>query len=391
MHQNKRSRLWNRYFVLSCLVCLFTGFGMNMMNSTMAKYVYSIYGNATFSGVLNAVFAVLAILGRVISGNLSDRIGRRVVILWGCGIFAAAVLGFGVFPWAAALILFRGLQGLGYSAASTANYAAGGDVLPEDRLGEGIGYLGLGYSLAMAVGPALALALIVGDDYRWMFAVTTGLLVLAGVCGWCNQYEKHIPKKPAAETPQPAYRSLAGLFERSALPATLVQLLNCLAFAAVNSFVVIFADSRGIQGAAMFFTCMAAAMCGTRLFTGRLTDRYGVLAVGLPAIVSACIGFLLLIWTGSSLVFYLAGVLLGIASGTLNPLLQAEAVKASPADRRGAANGTYQLSNDIANGLGAVLWGVTIDLWGFRITFGGCVISVLLASVLMIRFFRKPT
>ena len=94
----RKEKLWNQGFVLAFAIILLTGFAMNMMNSTMAKYIYSIYGNATFSGVLNAAFAVMAILARLIADDLSDRKGRAAVMIMGCGIFAVAVFGFGLFP-----------------------------------------------------------------------------------------------------------------------------------------------------------------------------------------------------------------------------------------------------------------------------------------------------
>lgn len=393
-HNAATGILWNRYFILACLICLFVGFAMNMLNSTMAKYVYSLYGNASFSGLLNAAFAVMAIIGRLLAGDLSDKKGKRRITLWGGCIFAVSIICFGMFPFAATLVLFRGLQGFGYSMCTTANYAAGSDVLPPKRLGEGIGYMGLGYSLAMAIGPALALGLIHGTDYTPMFAVTTLMVVLAVIFAIANRYETKEEYRPSAqpvaqeeETP----RGIASLIERNALPATVIQLFHCLAFAAVNSFIVIYAESRGITGTAWFFTCMAIAMCLTRLFAGRLTDTYGEIAVVLPCLMTTVLGFLLLIWTRSNLVFYVTGFLVGISTGIVNPVLQAAAIRSSPANRRGAANGTYQLSNDLANGLGAVLWGVTIDLWGYTATFVGCILCVAVSICLLIVLFKKQS
>jgi MFS family permease len=162
-----------------------------------------------------------------------------------------------------------------------------------------------------------------------------------------------------------------------------------LAFAAVNSFIVLYAESRGISGTALFFTCMAVAMCLTRLFSGRLTDTFGEIPVALPCLLATIAGFLLLIWTHSSLVFYAVGFLLGLSTGTVNPVLQAAAVKASPTNRRGAANGTFQLANDLANGLGAVLWGLTIDAFGYTCTFIGCILCVAISIGLLLIFFLK--
>ena len=386
--RNSGHRLWTRPFIFACLVCLFTGFSMNMLNSTMAKYIYSIYGNASFSGLLNASFALFAILGRVLAGNLSDKYGRRLLMVAGCLIFAVAAFCFGLFPWIAMLIVFRGLQGLGYSISTTADYAAGVDVIPPDRMNEGIGYIGIGYCLATAIGPALAMRLIIGDDYRPMFLSATLMVLLACGCAAANNYEKDmdtdLPSKVwGSDTPKgkPAIR-LWHVIEPKALPATLIQFLNCMAFAAINSFIVIYAESLGMSHVSAFFTCMAIAMILTRLFSGRITDRIGPIYVVSISIAMSMVGFISLLCMRSEPMFYFVGFLMGFATGTANPVLQAAAIKASPDTRRGAASGTFQLSNDVANGLGALLW-------GYQAMFVGCLAFSALAVLCLTLVFRN--
>lgn len=384
----RKEKLWNQGFVLAFAIILLTGFAMNMMNSTMAKYIYSIYGNATFSGVLNAAFAVMAILARLIAGDLSDRKGRAAVMIMGCGIFAVAVFGFGLFPWAAALVLFRGLQGFGYASSSTGAYAAGSDMTPENRMGEGIGYLSLGYSLAMAIGPAIALKLIRGDDYRPVFFTAGALLLVAIVTSviFGRTSEKARPAVSPVNVPWKER-----FLEKAALPAASAQLLNCLAQAAINSYIVIFADSRGITGTAGFFTFMAVSMCVTRALVGSAGDRYGFRKVTAAAVAANIIGFSMLLVFPNAAVFYGAGVLLGIGQGIFGPCMQAVAVQSAPQERRGSANSTFQLSNDLSNGLGAVIWGVIIDGLGYGAMLTGCILSSAASLVLVFTIVHKRT
>lgn len=395
--QKRGEKLWNRHFILAALLTLFIGLGMSMMNSTMAKYVYSLYGNASFSGYLNAAFAAAAVIARLIGGNISDRHGRRRVIMFGAFLFAVSVFFFGIFPYAALLIIFRGLQGFGYAVATTANNASGADVLPEERMSEGIGYLGLGYSLATAIGPSIALALIFGTDYSWVFYVTTAVIMLAVVGSFFIRYEK-LPfyqqkiaeqKQRSAAVELSEYKGIARFIERKAVPATIVQFFSCMSWAAINSFVVLFADSRGFTNASSFFIATAVAMCLTRFFAGRLSDKFGVRSVAVPALLLNVVTFTLLIFVSSQLMFLFLGFMAGLVNGTLNPVMQAASIKNSPVNRRGAASGTYQLSNDIANGLGAVLWGLVIDASGFSAAFVGCIICTVLAFVSLAYFFGK--
>lgn len=402
MRKTTGEKIWNRHFITAAVITLFVGLAMSMINSTMARYIYSLFDSAAFSGVLNAAFAVMAVIARLVAGDLSDRRGRRRVLVLGCVVFAVSILGFGIFPAAGLLIIFRGLQGFGYATATTADNAAGADVLPETRMSEGVGYLGLGYSLSTAIGPAVALSLFSADSYTPVVACSVGVVLAALLLALSLRYEK-LPfyrekmerqKKAGNAKELDEYRGIQRVVEKGALPATLVQLFNCTAWAAINSFAVLYADSRGIDNIALLFTFIAAAMLLTRLFAGRLTDRFGELAIAAPALLSSIVGFVIMINASTALGIYIAGFFIGIGNGTANPVLQAAAVKRSPPNRRGAASGTFQLANDIANGLGAVIWGLVIDSLGYNAMFIGCCVSTGISLLLLVYFFgrgKKPS
>lgn len=397
MHEPTKEKIWNRHFIIAAVITLFIGLAMSMINSTMARYIYSLFGSATFSGWLNAAFAVMAVVARLVAGDLSDRKGRQKVLIFGCIIFAVSIFCFGVFPIAGLLIIFRGLQGFGYAVASTADYASGADVVPEERMSEGVGYLGIGYSLSTAIGSAVALSLMTDASYMPVIWGASGVVIAAMLLSFVLRYEK-LPfyrekmerqKKAGNAKDLSEYKGLSRIVEKRALPATLVQLLNCTSWAAVNSFIVLYADYRGIENVAMFFTFVAAAMLATRLFAGRLTDKYGELAVGIPALLINIAGFIVMVCSRTAVGIYIAGFMIGFGNGTTNPVMQAAAVKLSPPNRRGAASGTYQMSNDIANGVGAVLWGIVIDALGYNAMFIGCCLTSFLSLVFLIYFFRK--
>ncbi len=397
MHEPSKEKIWNRHFMLAAVITLFVGLAMSMINSTMARYIYSLFGSATFSGWLNAAFAVMAVVARLVAGDLSDRRGRQKVLIFGCIVFAVSIFCFGIFPIAGLLIIFRGLQGFGYAVATTADNAAGADVLPEEKMSEGVGYLGLGYSLSTAIGPSIVLPLMVGTSYMPVVWASTAVVLAGLVLAIFLRYERLPFYKEKMERQKKAenakdlseYKGLSRIVEKRALPATFVQLFNCTSWAAINSFAVLYADYRGIDNIALLFVFIAVAMLVTRMFTGKLTDRYGELAVGIPALIVNILGFVIMIMARSAVGIYIAGFMIGLGNGTSNPIMQAAAVKLSPANRRGAASGTYQMSNDIANGAGAVLWGIVIDALGYDAMFIGCCLTSFLSLVFLVYFFRK--
>ena len=91
----------------------------------------------------------------------------------------------------APFVVFRILQGAGFSAVTTASATAAADALPASRMGEGIGYYGLGQALSMSVGPALALALVSTDPPENLFVGVTAIAVVGLSMIFLCRYEKH--------------------------------------------------------------------------------------------------------------------------------------------------------------------------------------------------------
>lgn len=109
---------------------------------------------AVWAGWLGAGYAAMQFVFAPILGNLSDRFGRRPVLL-------AALLGFGIdyalmglapsLAWLAAGRLVAGLTGASFSAA----YAYLADITPADQRAQGFGKISMAFGLGFIIGPAL--------------------------------------------------------------------------------------------------------------------------------------------------------------------------------------------------------------------------------------------
>ena len=189
--ESPREQLWSTTFVLvvvSTLCCFMVGQGLN---SSTSVYVALYGGTAAYAGVLAAVFSGAAAVVRLLSGPLIDGRGRRIVMLFGFAVLIVGTVGplftHDVVPF----VVFRILQGAGFSAVTTASATAAADALPASRMGEGIGYYGLGQALSMSVGPALALALVSTDPPENLFVGVTAIAVVGLSMIFLCRYEKH--------------------------------------------------------------------------------------------------------------------------------------------------------------------------------------------------------
>lgn len=158
-------KLWSLIFVLIIALtfcCFVMGQGLN--SGTSVFLAGQGYG-ASLAGVLALVFSIAAALARLFVGPVIDNGKCSLVIIAGIAILIAGTALSAVVQG----ILFtisRLLQGVGFGAATTAASTAAASVLPQERLGEGIGYHGLGQAIAMSIGPAFALYLVGTDPQR---------------------------------------------------------------------------------------------------------------------------------------------------------------------------------------------------------------------------------
>lgn len=439
-----REQLWSTTFVLvvaSTLCCFMVGQGLN---SSTSVYVALYGGTAAYAGVLAAVFSGAAAVVRLLSGPLIDGRGRRIVMLFGFTVLIVGTVGPLFTHDVAPFVVFRILQGAGFSAVTTASATAAADALPASRMGEGIGYYGLGQALSMSVGPALALALVSTDPPENLFVGVTAIAVVGLSMIFLCRYEKHPEMLPeeavyrrrleegeseaartgaaeagkeskqaeaseggkraeAAETTtstaqsrmeeRPKRESIASrIFEKHALPGTLPMIVLSPAFGFVIFFVGLYGASLGVGNAGLFYTLSAVSMILVRLKSGAFMDRFAPIVILPVALACGLVAFAMLVACGTVLdgapvrdaVFNLSGIVYGFCIGIALPLNQSVAVKNTPPERWGAANALFQLANDVGIGGACVIWGIVNDCFGFPVTIC-CAMCCIAASYFVAR------
>ena len=158
-------------------------FGNSMTGSTEDLSVAGNFARAgQYVGVISATYALMQFLFAPILGALSDRFGRRPVILvslFGLGI-DFLIQGFATSIWW--LFLGRLLAGIMGANFATANaYIA--DVSTDDTRARNFGFVGMMFGLGFTIGPALG-GLLGGYELRLPFFVAAGLALVYWLYGY---------------------------------------------------------------------------------------------------------------------------------------------------------------------------------------------------------------
>jgi MFS family permease len=130
----------------------------------------------------------VSLVGRPLSGALSDVLGREVMYTVGLGMHISAIimvltLGHGHRMWP--LIVFVGLSGLSDGIGGLVVGAKAGDLFPTTSLGGVMGLIHMGRGLGMMAGPVIGgLLFDLQGNYRMAFILAVALITVAISCMW---------------------------------------------------------------------------------------------------------------------------------------------------------------------------------------------------------------
>ncbi|MCL1974937.1 MAG: MFS transporter [Firmicutes bacterium] len=370
--------LWTNAFLKIWCLNFFICIWYFIINAVFPFYIKQLGGSELLVGITAGGYALTAILVRPLAGWFLDHRSRSSILKYGIiGLTIISVLLL-LSPILGLAVALRLLSGLVYSSASTASNTNVCDIIPQSRFGEGMGFLGLGNTLATALGPLLGLTIMALYGFKITFAVSgllvfLAMLVTRGLPYRTIQRRYYLPNR---------YRlKISEFFNASALPASLVMLFAGAPFGGISVFIALYGEFSGLGNGGLFFVLVALGTGSTRLFSGRLADKKGEQPLIVMGNSSFLLALLLLLWE-SSANYYVSGLFFGFGFGLSAPAMQTMAIRIVPMNKRGSASSTFLCANDIGSGLGGLAAGGLVTLFGYRPMFA--VMCIFTVSSLLI-------
>ncbi len=359
--------------ILAATFCYLTS--MMLTNPLVAGFAATLGAGALLMGFLTASMNVCSILVRPFAGNLTDRLPKRALAGAGAALMCVTAVGQALAPSTVLLAAMRLAGGAGYSLCSVCMSTWFASTLPLERVGQGMGIFGLMNALGMAVGPAMGIAVSNAMGYRPALGLSA-LFAGLSLMGVLLVRDSGRPKdrgdaaSERDEKDEKDERPRVRLLDRRAVPAALVVALFTVPYMATQSFLVSYAEARGLDvPTGAFFTVYAVALMALRVCLGRAFDRVSfrsfVLASGVSAI--ACLGLLTVMRGPVELL--LAAPFMAGGYGVMCSVCQSAAVRAVGPEHAGLANSTYYMGFDAGMIAGPVVGGALfggVDLaWFF--------------------------
>lgn len=357
------------------LAATFCYFASTMLaNPLVAGFAGTLGATAAMMGVLTALMNACSLVVRPVAGNLADRLPKRRLAAAGAALMLVTAVGQALAPSTVLLAAMRLANGAGYSLCSVCMSTWFAMTLPPARLGQGMGIFGLMNALGMAVGPALGIAVSDALGYRPALGVSAafaalalvGILLVRGEAPARGEKGEKDAQGEKGARPAPRLR----LLDRRAVPAAVVVALFTIPYMATQSFLVSYAEARGLDvPTGAFFTVYAAALMALRVLLGRAFDRVGFVPFVVASGASSVASLVLLATMDGPAGLLLAAPLMAGGYGVMCSVCQSTAVRAVGAERVGLANSTYYMGFDAGMTLGPVIGGAlfgAVDLaWFF--------------------------
>jgi DHA1 family multidrug resistance protein-like MFS transporter len=289
----------NLFILVFSLLVVMLGFGMVI--PVFPFLIDKLGASGSALGVLVATAALTEFLFGPIWGSISDRVGRKPILMIGMFGYALAMFLFGIADKLWMLLVFRALSGILSSATITTTMAYIGDSTSEKQRGGGMGILGAVAGAGTVIGPGIG-GLLAGDSLTTPFFVSA-ILALLSLLLVALLLPESLPVEARAVQGQKIklirfdefWRALTG-------PIGLLLLIAFLATFGTSNFESIFGlymlrklDYGPEQVGGILTLVGAIALIGRGLLTGFVTGHWGEATVIKASLIVGAVGFILLL------------------------------------------------------------------------------------------------
>lgn len=353
----------------------------------------------TQAGILLGMSSLFGLIGSTVGGALTDKFGRKQLILFGLVFSAISTLTFGLVTEISILYPLMAVVGLFSNVAHPAHDAMIADVLPEKQRQEGFGILRVVGNLAWIIGPTIG-GFLANIDFFYLFLVDAVISCIVAVIVF-RAIPETKPEPHAHEQDETFLQSVLGyrvaLRDLAFMSFIVASMLMLLVYQQMYGTLSVFLrDNFNINpsGYGFLMTTSAITVVLFQFWVSRIIKHrppFLMMAVGTAFYV---IGFTLFGIVTTYLLFALNIVIITIGEMIVMPMSQAIAANFAPEAMRGRYMAVFGLTWAIPSTIGPGAAGYILDNYNPNLLWyvGGvlCGFAVLAYYALHVRLGAKP-
>ncbi|MCP4196111.1 MAG: MFS transporter [Proteobacteria bacterium] len=362
--------------------------GIGMIVPLIPAYTESLGASAADLGWVMASFFIGRILGQVPAGLVTDRIGRRMVLLGALVGYTVSCLGYATTRDAIWLIPFRFIQGASGGFFSVAARSLMNDLAGPKQRGGAHGVYSASINLGFAVGPMVGSFLAKYIDMSAPFWGSAGLSAIALLVLSFVSFIGRPPPKIVSSIPKGLTEPLR---DKRVLVLALTSLFFMAGMSVIHTLFSVAAKAEIEDG--ILFVGKAVATAGISgfllgPFAGRLSDRIGRQPIMLAGAILAAAEGLTLLTTRNPWIIGFGFLLGGIGVAAFANGLYAQIGDITTKKSRGMVTGIVGMAGYCGGMAGALLTPRVWEITNLRLPFGFQLIFNFCAVICIVWMWR---
>lgn len=317
-------------------------------------------------GTLFAFYAVSSFIGSLIGGALTDRFGRRALMIFGLLSSATSALIMGLSKDFHTFFVLSVIVGAFADMGHPAGQAMVSDILPPEKRIEGFGILRVVANLAVTIGPAIG-GLIASRSFFTLFIIDAVASTITAIIVYLTMPETK-PERHADQPKESVFRTFAGysvaLKDGIFMVFLAVSAVSVLVYMQMNTTLSVYLrDVHQIttQQFGYILSLNAAMVVIFQFWITRRISKYAPMLLMTFGTLFYMVGFAMYGFTATYPLFLLAMVIITIGEMIVSPTSTALVARLAPVDMRGRYMAVSGFSWIIPSAIGPLLAGLVMD------------------------------
>ena len=362
-----------------------------------ALYITKKFGvGMTEVGILFALFSISGFFGSFVGGALTDRLGRRGMIIFSLLTSAFSTLAMGFVNSMTAFYIIAGISGIFTNTGGPAYNAIVGDLLPEKKRATGFGILRVAFNVSAAIGPAIG-GLLASRSYLALFVIDAIISSIVAVIVYFTIPETKPELKPGVEqeTMKQSFKGYLRVLRDGAFVWFMIaSALAWMVYMNFNTTMGVYLrDVQGIaeSGYGALISMNAIMVVAFQFWITRKLEKYPSMLMMAAGTMLFTFGFFMFGVFDSYIWFIVAMVIITVGEMVTVPIANAEVINFAPEDMRGRYNAVYGLAWSLPFMVGPYLAGLLMDNFNPDWLWYACGILGTIATISFLILHRMRT
>ena len=360
--------------------------GVGIVTPIIPLLAQSLGASYTEVGLVGTSYSIIFIMFAALSGKLSDRVGRRVLILISAVLNALAAVLYLVARDVNEIILIRTLEGLSWAAFWPSVEALTTEIASASASGRAMGLSSASYGAGFAFGSLLggSIASTIGYRNTFYFYLLPSMIAALTISIWfkdvrvVSKGDRHVTSQ-SNELKMNLWRS------RPFLLSNVIAASYTFVLGTLLTLFSVYAKGLGAEvfWIGVLFTLFWIGRIVSSMSAGRLSDRVGRRSILIPALIGCAIASLLAAISLGIELLSISMVIMGISIGAVFPVAVALISDNVHMRQRGVAMGLFETSCGIGMMTAATVGGIVADQFNPRYPYVLCALISIVSVIVL--------